>query len=74
MTVVLPADYPAHKPVCDLDHYKQSSVAFIREVGNQFSQKLATKTTMCSLVTLLDLWEQAILKAMAIELATEDED
>lgn len=71
--IVLPANYPTLSPICDLSHYKQSSVPFIKEVGTLLSTRLAKKTFVYSLSTLLDYWELCILKAMATELQSDED-
>ena len=74
LTVVLPHNYPTLNPICNLNHYKQSSVPFLREVGALLSDKLARKVGMCSLCTLLDFWEVSVLMAMSKVLNAPDED
>ena len=73
LIIVLPANYPALSPICDMSEYYKNSTPFIEEVRQMMSDKLSKRMGCYSFSTLLDDWELSILRAMSKILNSDDD-
>ena len=73
LTVTIPPNYPSVSPICNLSHYHNHSMPFLKSVGKLLSEKLMRSHWTYSLSLLLTSWEDSVLRAMARELTSLEE-
>lgn len=73
LTVTIPPNYPSVSPICNLNHYHNNTMPFLKSVGKLLSEKLMRSHWTYSLSLLLTSWEDCVLRAMARELTSLDE-
>ena len=73
LTVTIPPNYPSVSPICNLNHYHDNSVPFLKSIGKLLSEKLMRSHWTYSLSLLLTSWEDSVLRAMARELTSLEE-
>lgn len=73
LTVTIPPNYPSVSPICNLNHYHNNNMPFLKSVGKLLSDKLMRTHWTYSLSLLLTSWEDSVLRAMAKELTSLEE-